>query len=366
MRPSGFKFLIDPCMARARRDLQKIFRRAGIPCAEIRGELNPLFPGINPEPILPHIAATRVAVVEEKCEAGLITDGDADRIGAVDEQGNVVDAHMIFCGDAELAAGAQAWPGDVTRAFNTTPMLDRIAEKHGRTLHEHGIGFKYVVDLMLTTRSDRRRGVRRGGHQPAPAGARRAAELAAAGERDGGREEDAPGAGPGLASTLPPLLDGPSVAVLPFANLSGDASQEYLSDGITEDVINGLSYFSDLAVIARSSSFSYKGRAIEVREVGQQLGVRYVVEGSVRRIGDRIRITAQLVDARSGVRRWGERFDRELGDIFAVLDEITCSIVGIVVAHLGNAEGERISRKPPELLDGLRSADAGRPVAADA
>ena len=162
-----------------------------------------------------------------------------------------------------------------------------------------------------------------------------------------GQPNSLPGAGPGLASTLPPLLDGPSVAVLPFANLSGDASQEYLSDGITEDVINGLSYFSDLAVIARSSSFSYKGRAIEVREVGQQLGVRYVVEGSVRRIGDRIRITAQLVNARSGVRRWGERFDRELGDIFAVLDEITCSIVGIVVAHLGNAEGERISRKPP-------------------
>jgi adenylate cyclase len=141
--------------------------------------------------------------------------------------------------------------------------------------------------------------------------------------------------------------DGPSVVVLPFANLSGDSNQEHVSDGITEDIINGLSYFSDLSVIARSSSFSYKGRAIEAREVGRQLGVHYIVEGSVRRYGERIRITAQLVDTQSGVRRWGERFDRELGDIFAVQDEITHSIVSIVVAHLGKAEGERISRKPP-------------------
>ena len=143
------------------------------------------------------------------------------------------------------------------------------------------------------------------------------------------------------------LSESPSVAVLPFSNLSGDAAQEYLSDGITEDIINGLSYFSDLSVIARNSSFSYKSRAIDVREVGRQLGVRYLVEGSVRRAGDRIRITAQLVDAQTGVRRWTERFDRELGDVFAVQDEITQSIVRIVVAHLGNAEVQRISRKPP-------------------
>jgi adenylate cyclase len=142
-------------------------------------------------------------------------------------------------------------------------------------------------------------------------------------------------------------IDAPSIAVLPFANLSGEASQEYLSDGITEDIINGLSYFSTLSVIARNSSFSYKGRAIDVREIGQQLAVRYVVEGSVRRIGDRIRITAQLVDTQTRIRRWGERFDRALGDVFAVQDEITQSIVRIVVAHLGNAELERVSRKPP-------------------
>lgn len=145
----------------------------------------------------------------------------------------------------------------------------------------------------------------------------------------------------------PQLLDGPGIAALPFANLSDDASQEYLSDGITEDIINGLSYFSGLSVIARNSSFSYKGRAIDVREIGRQLGVRYLVEGSVRRNGDRIRITAQLVDAQTGTQRWAERFDRALGDVFAVQDEITQAIVQIVVAHVGNAEAERVATKPP-------------------
>jgi TolB-like protein len=139
---------------------------------------------------------------------------------------------------------------------------------------------------------------------------------------------------------------GPSVAVLPFTNLSGDPSQEYLSDGITEDIINGLSYFSDVSVIARNSAFSYKGRAVDVRDVGRQLGAHYILEGSVRQFGDRIRITAQLVDASSGLRRWAERFDRPAGDVFAIQDEITQAIVRIVVAHVSNAERERVSSKP--------------------
>jgi phosphomannomutase len=116
----------------------------------MRSEPNPAFPGVNPEPILPHIAATRERVVVEKCAAGLITDGDADRIGAVDEHGNVVDAHKIYAVLLQWLLERKKWPGDVTRAFNTTKMLDRIAAKHGRRLHEHGIGFKYVCDLMLT------------------------------------------------------------------------------------------------------------------------------------------------------------------------------------------------------------------------
>ncbi len=112
--------------------------------------MNPAFPGINPEPILPHIAKTQRRVVEDNCDAGLITDGDADRIGAVDEHGNVVDAHKIFAILLEWLLTRKGWEGDVTRAFNTTKMLDRIAAKYGRRLHEHGIGFKYVCDLMLT------------------------------------------------------------------------------------------------------------------------------------------------------------------------------------------------------------------------
>jgi phosphomannomutase len=149
IRASGYKFLIDCMYGAGRGVIAGIFTKAHVPFVEIRNELNPAFPGINPEPILPHIKAAQVAVVAEKCDAGLITDGDADRIGAVDEHGNVVDAHKILAILAKWLLERKRWPGDVTRAFNTTKMLDRIAAKYGRRLHEHGIGFKYVVDLML-------------------------------------------------------------------------------------------------------------------------------------------------------------------------------------------------------------------------
>ena len=149
IRRSGYKFLIDCMYGCGRGVIAGIFTRAGIPSVEIRSELNPLFPGINPEPILPHIRAAQLAVVAEKCDAGFITDGDADRIGAVDEHGNVVDAHKVFAVLLYWLLTRKGWPGDVTRAFNTTKMIDRIAVKYGRTLHEHGIGFKYVCDLML-------------------------------------------------------------------------------------------------------------------------------------------------------------------------------------------------------------------------
>ena len=149
IRASGYKFLIDDMYGCGRGVIAGIFTRAGIPFVEIRSEINPLFPGINPEPILPNIRATQIAVVAEKCDAGLIADGDADRIGAVDEHGNVVDAHKILALLAKWLIERKGWPGDVTRAFNTTKMLDRIAAKYGRPLHEHGIGFKYVCDLML-------------------------------------------------------------------------------------------------------------------------------------------------------------------------------------------------------------------------
>jgi len=149
IRASGFRFLIDPMYGAGAGYIAGIFDRAGIPYATMRSEVNPAFPGIHPEPIMPHIAATRAVVVAERCAAGLITDGDADRIGAVDEHGNVVDAHKIYAVLLQWLLTRKGWPGDVTRAFNTTRMLDRIAAKYGRKLHEHGIGFKYVVDLML-------------------------------------------------------------------------------------------------------------------------------------------------------------------------------------------------------------------------
>jgi alpha-D-glucose phosphate-specific phosphoglucomutase len=149
IRESGYRFLIDCLYGSGRGVVSGIFERAGIPYVVMRDEINPAFPGINPEPIMPHIAETRRVVVAEKCDAGLITDGDADRIGAVDEHGNVVDAHKILALLTYWLLERKKWPGDVTRAFNTTKMMDRIAAKYGRRLHEHGIGFKYVVDLML-------------------------------------------------------------------------------------------------------------------------------------------------------------------------------------------------------------------------
>ncbi|HZY61234.1 MAG TPA: phosphoglucomutase/phosphomannomutase family protein [Edaphobacter sp.] len=149
IRASGYKFLIDSMYGAGQGVIAGIFSKAGVPFVEIRNEVNPLFPGINPEPILPNIRETQKAVVAEHCDAGLITDGDADRIGAVDEHGNVVDAHKIFSVLLKWLLERKKWPGDVTRAFNTTKMIDRIAAKHGRRLHEHGIGFKYVCELML-------------------------------------------------------------------------------------------------------------------------------------------------------------------------------------------------------------------------
>ena len=146
------------------------------------------------------------------------------------------------------------------------------------------------------------------------------------------------------AFTVP---DKPSIAVLPFTNLSGDQKEDYFSDGITEDIITELSRFSELFVIARNSSFQYKGKSPDIRQVGRDLGVRYVLEGSIRRGGDRVRITAQLIDATTGAHRWAERYDRELKDVFAVQDELARTIAVILAAHLNKAETERALLKAP-------------------
>ena len=147
---SGQRFAIDCMYGAGAGVLAGIFRKIGVPFVEIRANHDPLFPGINPEPIEPHVRALQETVVAERCQAGLVTDGDADRLGAVDEHGNFVDSHKIFSILLRWLLERKRWPGDVTRAFNTTKMLDRLAAKHGRKLYEHGIGFKYVCDLMLT------------------------------------------------------------------------------------------------------------------------------------------------------------------------------------------------------------------------
>jgi len=154
-----------------------------------------------------------------------------------------------------------------------------------------------------------------------------------------------------LDSTQPrpalPLPDKPSVAVLPFDNRSGEPNQEYFADGISEDIITELSRFSDLFVIARNSSFRYKGKAVDLRQVGRELGVQYVLEGSVRRYSDRVRVTAQLIDAATGVHRWAERYDQELKDVFAIQDDVARAIAAMLVAHVNMAEAERTLLKPP-------------------
>jgi alpha-D-glucose phosphate-specific phosphoglucomutase len=144
-----FKFAVDAMYGSGRGVLTGIFAERGVQFVAIRQELNPLFPGINPEPIEPHTAMLQQTVVREKCDAGLATDGDADRIGAVAEDGSFVDSHKIFCVLLRWLLERKKWPGDVVRAFNTTRMLDRIAAKYGRKLHETSIGFKYIADLMM-------------------------------------------------------------------------------------------------------------------------------------------------------------------------------------------------------------------------
>jgi TolB-like protein len=147
------------------------------------------------------------------------------------------------------------------------------------------------------------------------------------------------------------LPDKPSIAVLPFTNLGGDALQDYFTDGVVEDIITELSRFSELFVIARNSSFSYKERPVDVRDVGRDLGVRYVLEGSVRKTANRVRMTGQLIDAASGAHIWADRFESELDDIFALQDQMAESVVGAIVPRLEQAEIERAKSKPTDNLN---------------
>ena len=162
------------------------------------------------------------------------------------------------------------------------------------------------------------------------------------------------------AESFFPLPDKPSIAVLPFDNLSGDPDQTYFADGIVEDIITELSKYTWLLVIARNTSFSFRGKAVDVKEVGRSLRVRYVMEGSIRRTGDRVRITAQLVDAQSGAHVWAEHFDRDLSDVFALQDEITQNVAGAIQPRLISAEADRARSKAPENMAAWDYAVRGR------
>ena len=215
-----------------------------------------------------------------------------------------------------------AWPGLAVEESNLTVQIAALR----RVLGEEAGGERWIETLQ-------RRGYRYVGPVVAM--------------EDGGRAATA------TAQALPALElpDRPSVAVLPFANLSGDVDQEYFADGVVEDIITGLSRIKWLFVIARNSSFSYKGRAVNVTQVGRELGVRYLLEGSVRKAGTRVRISAQMVEAETGVHLWAERYDRPLDDIFGLQDEITLRVVGAIEPSLREAEIARIRRKRPDSLD---------------
>jgi TolB-like protein/Tfp pilus assembly protein PilF len=157
--------------------------------------------------------------------------------------------------------------------------------------------------------------------------------------------------GEGQAAGGPAHAEDRSIAVLPFQNLSSDPEQEYFADGMVEDITAGLSRISWLPVIARNSSFAYKGKTTDVKQIGRDLGVRYLLEGSVRKTGSRVRVTVELVDAETGIHLWVERYDRQLDDIFALQDEIAMSVVGAIEPNLRKAELERIKRKRPDSLD---------------
>src|SRR5207249_10708965 len=147
------------------------------------------------------------------------------------------------------------------------------------------------------------------------------------------------------------LPDRPSIAVLPFQNMSADAGQEYFSDGMTEDLITGLAKLSGLFVIARNSVFVYKGKAVKPAQVSRDLGVRYILEGSVRKAGNQVRITAQLIDGTTAYHRWAERYDRDLKDVFALQDEVTQKIVGVLAVKLTVPEKDRLGRAPTRNLE---------------
>lgn len=225
------------------------------------------------------------------------------------------------------------WNGRIVSESTITSHINAVRKAIGDSGGEQRLvrtvarkGFRFVGEIVVEAAGD-----------PRPAG---------------GPGVDEPGAGAPLdAPQGPGLPDKPSITVLPFQNLSGDPEQEYFADGVVEDIIAALSRLRWLFVIARNSSFTYKGRAVAVRDVGRELGVRYVLEGSVRRAGKKVRLTGQLIDATTGTHLWAERFEGPLDDIFELQDRMAESVVGAIAPQLERAEIERANRKPTDSLD---------------
>ncbi|OCP34941.1 winged helix-turn-helix domain-containing tetratricopeptide repeat protein [Ensifer sp. LC163] len=225
------------------------------------------------------------------------------------------------------------WGGRVVSESTITSHINAVRKAIGDSGEEQRLvrtiarkGFRFVGDIAVDETGQAR--------QPGGAGAT---------EDASDRLKEQPS-----ALVLP---DKPSMTVLPFQNLSGDPEQEYFADGVVEDIITALSRIRWLFVIARNSSFTYKGRAVDVKEVGRELGVRYVLEGSLRKAGNQVRITGQLIDATTGAHLWAERFEGTLDNIFELQDQISASVVGAISPQLERAEIERAKRKPTESLD---------------
>jgi TolB-like protein/DNA-binding winged helix-turn-helix (wHTH) protein len=238
------------------------------------------------------------------------------------------------------------WDGRIVSESTLTSHINSVRKAIGDSGDEQSLvrtvprkGFRFVGEVTEVERSSGSRTSDSGSGDP---GARQIKEP----RRDGGVTERMDAAAPPMLA----LPDKPSIAVLPFQNMSGDSEQEYFADGVVEDIITALSRMRWLFVIARNSSFTYKGRAVEVKQVGRDLGVRYVLEGSVRKSLNRVRITGQLIDTSNGAHLWADRFDGTIEDIFDLQDQMAMRVVGAISPSLEQAEIERARSKPTESL----------------
>jgi adenylate cyclase len=308
-------------------------------------------------------AARGVFREHTSASGGRVIDTAGDSVLAVfDTASGAVSAAMAV--QLRLSAQAAGLPDDERMRFRIGLHLGDVIEKADGTVYGDGVNIAARLQSLAEpggiTLSDSIRSAVRGkvdaafedqGEQaiknlPDPI---RTFRLVARNAEHGALQLGGENVPRDLASVALTLPDKPSIAVLAFANMSGDPDQDYFTDGITEDVITELSRFDSLFVIARNSSFTYKGKAVDVKQVGFELGVRYVVEGSIRRTGDRIRVTAQLVDTLSGRHLWAERYDRDAQDIFAVQEEVTECIVGAIAPQVDAAERLRARRRPGNL-----------------